>query len=424
MEFLSDVLDDIDPTKGRVCDLFAGSGTVSAFLANHRPVTTVDIQEYSRVLCSAMLSDIPYSMSPAMFRAKVQDSQELKYLLEAGLPLIELESGAINLAISENSEPLAEFLEHSSIVSYEKGFFVSNDYNLKAAVASVSTSLIEANSNSSISSLITRHFGGIYFSFEQAAYLDAILIQVNSSPAKERDIYLAALLSTVSDIVNTVGKQFAQPLQPRTREGQPKNNLGKRVLKDRSNVVLDVYESWLRKYQSLSTSSFEHEIFRADFADALQNECNDFSVVYADPPYTRDHYSRFYHALETICLGDDPQVSTTKIGGRLRLSRGLYRQNRHQSPFCIRSQAPIAFETLFSAASKHGKPLVLSYSPYDETTESHPRVMTIESLMRIGENYYSNVETRVPGGLTHSKLNHSEKNFGKTEFGEILLIFK
>ena len=43
-------------------------------------------------------------------------------------------------------------------------------------------------------------------------------------------------------------------------------------------------------------------------------------IVYADPPYTRDHYSRFYHVLETISLFDSPIVSKTKMQARLKIA--------------------------------------------------------------------------------------------------------
>jgi len=54
IDAISSLVDRIDPGKGRICDLFAGSGTVSAAIATQRAVTAVDIQEYSRVLCSAL----------------------------------------------------------------------------------------------------------------------------------------------------------------------------------------------------------------------------------------------------------------------------------------------------------------------------------------------------------------------------------
>ena len=47
--------------EGPVCDLFAGSGTVSLALSRGRDVLAADIQEYSRVICTAILKPSPIS---------------------------------------------------------------------------------------------------------------------------------------------------------------------------------------------------------------------------------------------------------------------------------------------------------------------------------------------------------------------------
>ena len=54
-ESIRELLADLDPTCGTVCDLFAGSGTVALALSSDRNVVAADIQEYSRVLCTALL---------------------------------------------------------------------------------------------------------------------------------------------------------------------------------------------------------------------------------------------------------------------------------------------------------------------------------------------------------------------------------
>ena len=54
-ESIRDHLSELDPSGGPVCDLFAGSGTVSLALSCDRNVVAADIQEYSRVLCTALL---------------------------------------------------------------------------------------------------------------------------------------------------------------------------------------------------------------------------------------------------------------------------------------------------------------------------------------------------------------------------------
>jgi serine protease Do len=120
------------------------------------------------------------------------------------------------------------------------------------------------------------------------------------------------------------------------------------------------------------------------------------SVVYADPPYTRDHYSRFYHVLETMARGDDPQVSLVRSGGRTSLSRGIYRRDRHQSPFCIRSEVAGAFTTLFRSTRVRDLPLSLSYSPSPNGTPSRP----LTRLLLIAGPLPAGAQERAPGGAS------------------------
>ena len=156
--------------------------------------------------------------------------------------------------------------------------------------------------------------------------------------------------------------------------------------------------------------------------ECLKTLPDNVRTVYADPPYTRDHYSRFYHVLETIALDDVPEISTVKIRGTTHVSNGIYRKDRHQSPFCIRSKAPKAFEEMFKAISASGRNLLLSYSPYDETKESHPRVVTISQLMAWASDYFNNVEVVSAGHFTHNKLNSTEHFLESSDEAEILIV--
>ena len=163
----------------------------------------------------------------------------------------------------------------------------------------------------------------------------------------------------------------------------------------------------------------------ADYKDTLSMlKGKNVSVVYADPPYTRYHYSRYYHVLETICLRDNPNVSTTFPNGSGGISRAIYREGRHQSPFCIKSQAEAAFDELFNGVKELNVPLVLSYSPFEPSQAVTPRLQTIEQLIEKAKEYFSNVTTMSPGEFTHSKLNSTDKNFETNHEAELLIICK
>lgn len=423
LETIGGVIDELSSPQDVVADLFAGSGSVSRFLSQSRTIISADIQEYSRVICSAVLSP-SNSIDPKSFVERCRSSDMHVALLESCSEISAYESESISLADQGLPLQLCEFLEEASFVKSVDEEYINCSGLLECALKTSYRKLMLLEKKSSGLCTATLYYGGIYFSFEQAVAIDAILYEISKSEPRDRDTLLAALLGAVSNAVNTIGKQFAQPIQPRTASGAPKKGVVSKVKKDRAINVFDVYLELLEKYTDLERTALPHKALCMDFSDALDQLPKSTKVVYADPPYTRDHYSRFYHVLETLCLRDSPAVSRTKIGGTLRLSRGLYRENRHQSPFCVRSQAPFAFATLFDKVSKLGASLVLSYSPHVAREGEHPRVMTIEGLISLAQTYFKDIYTVCPGEFKHNKLNSKENSFEQKLHGEILIVCK
>jgi adenine-specific DNA methylase len=418
-----ETLDKVDPSGGGACDLFAGSGTVSQALSKKRRVVSVDIQEYSRVLCTALL--LPSSVDSqtvTRFWFSVRSSEHSERLKWAVEPLVAYETGCLDKAVRGDLEPLCDLVEHGSLIALEQNLCSANYSSLRLALAEVLSRLSAGDLMGGPAALTLRHYGGNYFSFAQAAQIDTLLEAIEILPSAFKNVFLAAVLSTASEVVNTVGKQFAQPLRPRTGDGKPKKNLYQLVARDRFTDLLHVYEGWLNRYLSIPKPSKPHQVLRQDYEEALSNLEGKVSVVYADPPYTRDHYSRFYHVLETLCLRDNPSVSTVRIKGQERLSRGFYRVERHQSPFCIKSQAPRAFSTLFERTRQLGVPLVLSYSPYERQSGARPRLLTMVEIERLAKRFFKRVDTLRAGRMAHNKLNHAEKNVGVNYDAEVLVI--
>ena len=425
LDYIRNTLDEVEPTGGGVCDLFAGSGTVSKYLAGSRPVTAVDIQEYSRVICSALLNPPGKYHDVEGFISTCKNSKHNKILYWCIEPMIEYEAWCIQQARRGDPFPLCELLEKGSILSFQLGFNRDCSSDLTRVLNSTISRLEKSNLTGK-ESMVVRYFGGIYFSYLQSLQIDAILEAIHNIPQESKDIFLASVLSTASDIVNTVGKQFAQPIKPRNADGSPKKNLVNRVQKDREHDVFLVFEKWLNIYFSQERPKFQHHVYKMDYSDALdliyKERAEHVKVVYADPPYTRYHYSRYYHVLETICLRDNPRVSRTNLNGRVGLSRGIYREDRHQSPFSIKSKAAEAFRNLFQKVSRLEVPLVLSYSPFDENKKSTPRVHTIDGLKDIAKKFFSSVEIVSVGQIAHSKLNNSDHNFDISYEAELLIV--
>lgn len=421
---IADIINRVDPKGGTVCDLFAGSGTVANYLSYSRPVVAVDIQEYSRVLCSALLLK-PENRLFRNLDFKILDNSEfLKKLRWALSPLIDYEESCIMKSSEKDSLPLCELIEKGSIIGYELGFTSDCPDHLYERLKIVNTRLNKLNFLSGPEAIITRYYGGLYFSYAQAVQLDVLLEIVSKSSKDLHDTLLAAVLSTTSDAVNTTGKQFAQPIRPLDSTGKPKLNIHKRISKGREMDLFRTFNFWLERYLSLPKPKYINQVHRMDYSEALDSIKGKLSVIYADPPYTRDHYSRFYHVLETICLRDNPEVAEVSINGKKNITRGIYRKERHQSPFCIKSKAPTAFDNLFQKARNLESNLVLSYSPYDTTKKSHPRLVTINQLNEMALKYYKNVSIESLGKFSHSKLNKTEMNFAISHEAELIIICK
>ena len=397
-----------------VSDLFAGSGCVSYKLSNKFSVTSCDIQGYSRVISNALMKN--FDVTQLDVDEFLDDVAKDSSLYNSFLPLITMEEDAIT---QRNLEILTDILEYGSVEVY------SIEHNVSHINEQLQLVLNNLNNNGllDVRSLISRYYGGVYFSYKQAVQIDLILEAISVYIKKDnRDLFLAALLSTASDVVGTVGKHFAQPIKARDSKGKIKVTVYNKAVKDKSLDVLELYREWLQRYIQLPKSNNEHIAIRGDYMDCLRALSDSVKTIYADPPYTRDHYSRFYHVLETITLRDLPELSTTNIHGDHHVTNGIYRNDRHQSPFCIKSQAPDAFKAMFEYAASTNRNLLLSYSPYDETKKSHPRVVTMQQLITWAKDYFSLVEIVSAGSFKHNKLNSVEHSLDASDEAELLIV--
>ncbi|MCB7136199.1 DNA adenine methylase [Cellulosimicrobium marinum] len=395
---------------GAACDLFAGTGVVSRRLASHRPVVSSDVQKYSQILVNALTN--PQRYSPA----EVEDLEirANAWLLErepALRALVSFEESALAVA-SRDPAALAEVIESGSLAA---GKASSDRFN-----AAKSDALQVAGPETST---LTWYYGGVYFSYRQALELDALLFAIRSSSRSGGNATaIASLMGTASDIVSTVGNHFAQPVQPRNGDGTLKRSWVASVVRSRHESVSDTFRGWLGRYATLRPSAHPCTALQNDYREVLDAPPQEIGVIYADPPYTRDHYSRFYHVLETIAMGDDPGLAL--VPGSNNPSRGLYRRSRHQSPFSIRTSVRHAFEELFANAKRLDVPIVLSYSPMSEGTKARPetRLVSIDEIASIAGGYFSKISIVDVESSYHSRFNRLEVNAKSSGVAEVLFV--
>ena len=393
-----------DPNRPRALDLFSGTGVVGGHLSRTMPVTGVDVQEYARVLTSAQLLparlDVPGMIASAESACANSDHDPIG-------AIVARESAALD-PHSPNLESIASLIEGGSLVGQALGS-AAHPFGVLASDA-LNWSL------HGTSSTIFRYYGGVYFSYAQAIALDALAAECDKLPAGSRDVGLACVLAVASELVTSVGSHFAQPPNVRSREGDLKAQALLRVIRKRRQDPFAAFARWARRYEHLPQRAEGCFAVRSDVDDYLSSLSSDVGCAYADPPYTREHYSRFYHVLETIASRVvEPGIAHTTRGTGVDLSKGLYPLERYQSEFSIMSAAPAALTRLCDQLSQEEVPLVLSYSPVPHTNKPRQRVMSVETIMDLLASAYKDVRVVEVAEVRHSRLNSAALNSSRIE---------
>ncbi len=229
------------------------------------------------------------------------------------------------------------------------------------------------------------YYGATYFGLYQALEIDRIWQSIMGLAANTRvdSWIIAALLTSLyaaaSSCTFTAGKHFAQPYL-NSVERTNDYALG-RVLVDRQIDVADKFKSSLEALiAGVEQSPRNHEVvtqyFEAWTPEAMKTA--GINLIYADPPYTAQQYSRFYHVLETLAQGCVPTLQVF----RGSTTRGLYPVSRFKSRFCSKRTAKPAFEDLLNLAVNSDAAVLLSYS-FASTSTGNARMIQMDELMSL-----------------------------------------
>lgn len=306
---------------GAVCDLFAGSASLAGAIGHLVPVHSNDIQAYSGVLAQAYLQTYRHKGMPTADE-----------ILEAAEATVRRKAPALG----------------NVIVDYKQDFSLDEF----TAVERIQQKLIDQRFLDDWH-LFTKYYSGTWWSTEQCLWIDAIrqvAEQYRQTPSYP--LILSSLMYAMAYTSQGTG-HYAQ-----YRDAKTMSSLKDIVTYRRR----DVGSYFRRKYSEVAYAlpenapTLQHTTTTLDFKDCLKNFSG--GTVYADPPYCFVHYSRFYHAIETLVLYDYPEIQVK--GGKV--VKGRYREGRHQSPFCIATQVKQAFRDLFTGIMESKSSLVLSYS--------------------------------------------------------------
>ena len=321
----------LDP-QGSVVDLFGGMGSVGEALASDYPVYENDFLRFASVIAKARLThDPPVDSTRAAEVLRPAFIEHRDFLFSRFERRLARERRALEAGEAE----LAAWLETAPHVGN------SDSYRLKARRAAVS-------SGPEHFQLVTLHFSAGYFSTTQAIELDAIRAAINSAPAIVKTHGLASWLLTAARLVNSPG-HTAQYLRPNSHDTY------RRIKRTFDRSAWSVFGESLSQIQPLGTPVWRRtcQVFNAEAIQLLRRfHPGTLGVVYADPPYTKDQYSRFYHVFETMTRYDFPGAR-----GRGRTPYSV----RPMSAFSRAREVGIAFVELFEQCSRLRVPVVLSY---------------------------------------------------------------
>lgn len=319
-----------------VCDLFAGSATLSGALRNKANIISNDIQRYSAVFASAYLNNYLWDEYPD-----------------------------ISLITQRAKDRATEFMDNYS--EYAKQFRYDREFTLDEfnEVENKERELINDKSFSNFDNyyLFTQNYSGTYWSFEQCVWIDSYRKVIDEYRHDQAlyNLLLTCLMYAMAYNSQSTG-HYAQYRIPESDSS--KEDI---LIYRRKNIT----EFFVRKYAEFKEFLSDKNSYTFKTTAETDIDClrglPQGTLVYADPPYCFVHYSRFYHILETLVRYDYPKIKY----------KGRYRTDRYQSEYCIKTQVSSAFEQMFSGIRNSQSDMILSY------TNSETNTIDFSELLKI-----------------------------------------
>jgi hypothetical protein len=366
-------------TKGSsFCDLMTGTGLVGRHMLTHYPVLANDASPFSAVLAKSQAIDLDEETARAL-------GDTLATYCEQHLAEL---SGLLAPALAKEESFLMGGLSPGRLDAYRQfagtftRFIPGQEIEIvgDAELSSLSqrlTSMVKsrrADPSSRPFLLATSYWSNCYFGVRQAVELDSLAYAISHVSGAHAPLLKALMLTAAEACMS--GPHFAQPPRMSTEKAT------RSILEKRSRSIWSDFKlrlSLVAKRRKSTRKEFEvtclpwrEAIVEFDrFAPGQQGR-----VVYADPPYSRLQYSRYYHVFDTLLRYDYPAC----VGS----GRTSEREKRFTSPFDSRqTTATKEFEELFARASELNATLCVSYS-----TEG---TVPVESLLDAANRHFRKV---------------------------------
>lgn len=215
---------------------------------------------------------------------------------------------------------------------------------------------------------ISKAYGGYYYSPYQSIIFDS-LRQTLPNNANFKLVALSALIDAASRCSASPG-HTAQPFQPTEKAAKYIIDAWKRDVQTYVRKSVSEVAKIYSKNKGMSiTGDYELTI----------NKLEEGDLVFADPPYSGVHYSRFYHVLETLTLGKE-----FKVSGQGRYPSQMYRP---VSTFSKKTESYDAANDFLKKCSEKNANVVLTF-PENKSSNG----LSAKDFINIGEKYFSEIE--------------------------------
>ena len=381
-QIVSDVVEVVRGAKsGPFLDLFSGISSVGVGVAPARQVWCNDAQNFAYTLATAKFTSKSSPAIDASLLSDILDRTQFngsRLLMKLGRSVLEED-----ICLHEG--------EISAVCRLVKKQILSADSN----VASDIRSTHRLDRKKTPYCLFSISYVGGYLGARQAFDIDSLRYAIDSLrwdgeiSVDQHRWFVLALCKALFAVSNTTG-HFAQYLDVKP------STLARFLAKRRRNVLTE----WLHAVRDLAPAGTEawrreNRTFRGDATKLLlklKKQDMRPAVIYADPPYTGDQYSRYYHLLETLLDYDYPDLS----------GKGQYRPDRFVSDFSKKTKVAAAFDTLVSGVADLNAELIINYPKNGLLAD------TKASLLATMRKYYSHAEVAAEIAHEHSSLGASK----------------
>ena len=294
--FIVESIASILGEEGHVVDLMCGSGSVSGACARYWPTLASDSQRFCTLL--------------AHIQGGGFSRQKARELLDEILPKAQSHAtdvaGTLDTFLSQEDALLHDPAGPDLLkryLSFHQSFPTYPDVvRAWPLIENVEERKKDPSCYPYI--LFTAYFANSFLGLRQAVEVDSLRFAIDqlSSEAKQRWA-LGALVASVSRLATTYGGHFAQPLV-RNWENVTLSKLRQILQKRIYSVIHEFSVRLMDLAKETETVSHPVHILPGPWQHALR-ELDEHSiagpvVVYLDPPYKREEYSRYYHPLETL----------------------------------------------------------------------------------------------------------------------------